>query len=305
MSFLCSSTTQVLSQWIQTNGPYDGPVQALAVSGCNLFVGTDRAGVYLSTNNGVSWKAVNNGLRRDVEFQNVHALEFLGSYLFAGTNGGIFLSTNNGASWSSVNSGIHNASVNRLTTMGSNLFAATDRGVFLSVNSGKNWICVGFQDTCVTALTVSDSSLYAGTGTIPPGSGSVAGGVFLTTNDGTTWRKLTSGTSVEAMVALSSDLFVSIYAAGVFLTKDSGTTWIRVNEGLFHRYGNPAAKAFAISGPYLFIGTDRGVYRSDDKRTTWTEINDGLLNATIVHALAANSSSLFAGTSRGLWRLLF
>jgi hypothetical protein len=41
------------SQWVQTNGPYGGTVRAFAVSGTNLFAGTDNGGV--STNNGTSW----------------------------------------------------------------------------------------------------------------------------------------------------------------------------------------------------------------------------------------------------------
>ena len=35
---------------------------SLAVSGTNLFAGTDGGGVFLSTNNGTSWTAVNTGL---------------------------------------------------------------------------------------------------------------------------------------------------------------------------------------------------------------------------------------------------
>jgi len=37
-------------------------VYSLAVNGSNLFAGTERGGVFLSTNNGTSWTAVNTGL---------------------------------------------------------------------------------------------------------------------------------------------------------------------------------------------------------------------------------------------------
>ncbi|MGH7452562.1 MAG: regulator, partial [bacterium] len=50
------------AQWIQTNGPYGGYIQCFAVSGSNLFAGTNGGGVFLSTNNGTSWTAVNTGL---------------------------------------------------------------------------------------------------------------------------------------------------------------------------------------------------------------------------------------------------
>ncbi|MBK7868352.1 MAG: hypothetical protein IPJ75_15960 [Ignavibacteriales bacterium] len=51
--------------------------------------------MYISTNNGTSWNAVNNGLTNS----NVSALDVSGTNLFAGTNGGgVYLSTNNGTS---------------------------------------------------------------------------------------------------------------------------------------------------------------------------------------------------------------
>jgi hypothetical protein len=59
-------------------------VRAFAISGTNLFAGTDGGGVFLSTNNGTSWTQVNNGLTNT----DVHAFAVSGTNLFAGTNGG-------------------------------------------------------------------------------------------------------------------------------------------------------------------------------------------------------------------------
>jgi len=50
------------AQWQQTNGSGGGTGYSLAVSGTNLFAGTLGGGVFLSTNNGSSWTAVNAGL---------------------------------------------------------------------------------------------------------------------------------------------------------------------------------------------------------------------------------------------------
>ena len=81
---------------------------ALAVSGTNLFAGTD-GGVFLSTNNGTSWTAVNTGLTNTV---CLVLLPSRGTNLFAGTDGGgVFLSTNNGTSWTAVNTGLTNTYV--------------------------------------------------------------------------------------------------------------------------------------------------------------------------------------------------
>jgi hypothetical protein len=109
------------AQWVQTNGPYGGMIISFAVSGTNLFAGTDSGGVFLSTNNGTSWTVVNNGLTNT----DVYALAVSGTNLFAGTGGGVFLSTNNGTSWTEVNNGLTNTHVYTLAVSGTNLFAGT------------------------------------------------------------------------------------------------------------------------------------------------------------------------------------
>jgi hypothetical protein len=100
-------------------------VGAFAVSGTNLFVGTD-SGVFRSTNNGTSWSEANTGLPKNTY---VGAFAVNGKNLFAGTWGtwgdGVFLSTNNGMNWTAVNSGLPPSSgVSSLTVSGTNLFAA-------------------------------------------------------------------------------------------------------------------------------------------------------------------------------------
>jgi hypothetical protein len=69
------------AQWVQTNGPYGGQVNCFAISGRNLFAGT-QSGVFLSTSNGTCWTVVNAGLTNT----SVQALGVSGTNLFAGTN---------------------------------------------------------------------------------------------------------------------------------------------------------------------------------------------------------------------------
>ena len=138
-------------------------VQALAVSGTNLFAGTYGGGVFLSTNNGTSWTEVNNGLTNTL----VQALAVSGTNLFAGTyGGGVFLSTNNGTSWTEVNYGLTYTRVQALAVSGTNLFAGTrGGGVFLTTNNGTSWTEVnsGLTHTDVLALAISGNNLFAGT----------------------------------------------------------------------------------------------------------------------------------------------
>src|ERR1035437_5473395 len=103
--FLIISNENLQAQWVQTNGPGGGDIPCFAVSGSHLFAGTFGNGVYLSTNSGTSWTAVNNGLPAS---SFITALAVSGTNIFAGTygyGGGVFLSTNNGTTWTAVNNG--------------------------------------------------------------------------------------------------------------------------------------------------------------------------------------------------------
>jgi hypothetical protein len=177
------------SQWVQTNGPYGGTVLSFAVSpngagGTNLFAGTS-VGVFLSTNNGTSWTAVNTGLTNTY----VNALAVSpngagGTNLFAGTLGGVFLSTNNGTSW--TQSGLTVAYVTSFAVSpatgeagGTNLFAGTwGGGVYLSTNNGTSWTQSGLTHTYVLSLAVSPATGEAG-GT----------NLFAGTEGGGVWRR--------------------------------------------------------------------------------------------------------------------
>jgi hypothetical protein len=109
--------TGIDSGWLNTSAV------ALAVSGTNLFAGTNSGtGVFLSTNNGTSWTAVNTGLTNTT----VNALAISGTNLFAGTLGGVFLSTNNGNSWTSV--GLATTYVYSFAVSATHLFAGTYGG---------------------------------------------------------------------------------------------------------------------------------------------------------------------------------
>ena len=64
--FLAPPETMLVAQtpfWEQTNGPYGGTVNAIAVNSSGpIFVGTSNGGVFRSIDNGDNWTQVNTGL---------------------------------------------------------------------------------------------------------------------------------------------------------------------------------------------------------------------------------------------------
>lgn len=113
------------AQWQQAIGASNKNIKAFSVSGTDLFAGAYDGGVYLSTNNGSNWNAVNTDLTNKV----VTAMTIQGTNLFVGTEGGgVFLSTNNGTNWTGINTGLSNKRVHAMIIHGGTIFAGTAGG---------------------------------------------------------------------------------------------------------------------------------------------------------------------------------
>jgi photosystem II stability/assembly factor-like uncharacterized protein len=284
------------AQWVQTS--LDScMVRCFALSGTNLIAGTGDwdtwgGGVFLSTDDGSSWTAVNNGLMNTY----VAALVASGTNLFAGCDGGysdkaggVFRSTNNGASWTAASVGLTNTHVLALAISGTNLFAGTDSGAFLSKDNGTSWTAAstGLRlNSSVNALAVSGTNLFAGTD----------GGIFLSTDNGASWTPVNNGlpnTWVLSLAISGTNLFAGTWN-GVFLSTDNGANWSAVNTGLT----NICVNALAVSGQMLFASTGEKVFLSMDNGTRWTSINNGL-TGTYVFSLAVSGTNIFAGTYSG------
>ena len=70
------------ANWVlRENGIANRDIWGLAVSGSNIFAGTNDSGVFLSTNKGISWAKVNQGLGELI----VYDVMIYDNYLFAGT----------------------------------------------------------------------------------------------------------------------------------------------------------------------------------------------------------------------------
>jgi photosystem II stability/assembly factor-like uncharacterized protein len=285
------SFSNQLSSWTAVNtGLTHTNVLALAVSGMNLFAGTNGS-VFLSTNSGSRWTAVNTGLP---QYTIVNTLVVSGTNLFAGTYGdGVFYSTNNGTNWNAVNTGLTNANIYTLAVSGTNLFAGTDVGVFLSTNNGTSWMAVntGLPITHVWSLAVSGTNLFAGSG---------GSGVFLSNNNGTSWTVINSGLTSRYIVALAisgTNLFAGT-EGGIILSTNNGTSWTAVNNNI----PNIDVHSFAVSGSNLFVGTNTSsVLLSTNNGSSWTAINSGL-TISYVNTLVVYGTNLFAGTNGGVYR---
>lgn len=295
---LCSMAS---AQWVHTNGPDGGTVYCFAISGTNIFAGTE-GGVFLSTDNGTNWTPANSGIG-DSHF--VWSLVSNGTNLVAAAASGVFLSTDNGASWIEVNSPLVGHYVKALAFSGANLFAGTTGShVFRSTNNGASWTHVyTFLDSTeldVRAFVVSGTNLFVGAGHTSLARGTQWGGVSLSTDNGTSWTRADSGltsTDVKSLAVSGTNLFAGT-GTGVFLSTNRGASWAQMNSGL----ADTSVTTLGVSGTNLLAGTDGGVFLSTNNGTSWIQVNEGLTD-TLVSALAVTSTNLLVGTHMsGVWR---
>ncbi len=286
-----------ICQWVQTNMPTGVPISNIAVSNDNIFAATGSLGIFRSTNNGLNWISVNNGLT----ILYVSSIAFNGDNIFIGTGdsggGGVFLSTNNGENWVLVNNNFPNVIVQALVIDNGYIFAGTEgSGIFLSTNNGGNWTSVnnGLTDYDVFTLAACNGNIYAGTW---------GGGVFRSTNNGLSWTNIgLANSNIDAVKANNNNIYAGLtFGGGAYLSTNNGINWFQINNGL---PSNTSVHEFLINGNNLFAGTSKGVYLTSNNGTNWFSINLGMGNFTIL-SLAINNLYMFSGTgSNGIWRRL-
>ena len=300
------------TSWNATTLVNEG-VNSIVAGGNELIALTGGLGLYLSTDNGVTWKDISNGLPSSY----VRTLAISGTNLFASTGStvvlqpgyGVYRSTNNGASWTVANNGLTNTDVTAFAISANksgdtSIFAGTDSGVFLSTNNGISWSSIGLKSLGITALAVftkgDTTRIFAGTRT----------GVFLLTNNGSSWDSVNTGLSGQLVnaIAISADglgganIFVGTQEGSVYLSSDNGLHWNASSNGLLvgsWEWG-ASIRSLTVNGQNVFASTIAGIFLSTDSGNKWEPVNEGIpfvdINALAVSSNGAGNSSIFAGT---------
>jgi photosystem II stability/assembly factor-like uncharacterized protein len=301
LSLLLSAVTALLAQ---TSFPVDGAtlsgprfrtIGPAAMSGRVLdiavnetdpyefYAATAAAGIWKTTDNGVTWKSV-------FDNQRVHAIGALAvdqrtpRTVWAGTGeatnrqssswgDGVYKSTDAGATW--TNMGLANSKhiariaidptnsdIVFVAAMGSLWGAGGDRGIYRTDDGGRSWTKVLGRDdetggVDVTIDPTDPSIVYAALyqrrrapyGFVGGGAGS---GLHKSTDGGRTWRALSNGLPQGTLGRLS----LSVYR------KDPRVVYASVEQGL--RYTSSISYDKRLGG----------VYRSDDKGETWRLMGD-------------------------------
>lgn len=283
------------AQWQQTS-LNNINVGAFAINGSDIYAGSNNSGVFLSSDNGNTWIAKNDGLPA---FPAVNAFCISGNNIFIGGTFGVYLSTNNGSSWTAMNNGLTSSGnpqyIDALIMNGNNLLAGTDgHGIYVSSDNGSNWTATGLTSGVIYTFVKYESNIFAGT---------FQYGVYLSSDNGISWTQVNTGLSsypsVMSFAISGSNIFAGTNGSGVYLSTNNGSSWTAMNNG-FLAY---TVMSLAISGSNIFAGTEKGVFLSTNNGSSWAKVNTGLPLNPDIEALAISGNTLFAGiVGAGVWK---
>lgn len=138
----------------------------------------------------------------------------------------------------------------------------------------NGWHNVSGRVTAIAVPDGSDQTAYVG---------GADGGVWKTTNGGTSWTPITDSLPTQAVGALtavgastvwlgtgeantSSDAY---YGAGIYRSTDGGTTWKKRGGTIFDQ---ATVYKIVVLSKAVFAATSHGLYRSADAGSTWTRV---------------------------------
>ncbi len=333
-------TTDNGSNWVKTNnGLTNHRVNALITKDSSLFAGTSN-GVFLSTDSGSNWTAVNTGLpdttvnafticgsKLYVATSNglfhstndglnwiqdigitASSLSASGSNILAGS----YHSNDSGANWIQVydrlssGSGPFNGSAIIDSTIFANVVFCGSCEIYYTTDNGSNWIGNWSTSSGISVVTTDSSNLYVGTSEDEWGN---QVSIVMSTDKGTSWTTISNGikcTSIRHITAKGATILAET-EVGVFLSTNAGSSWILVNNGLMvpTLWSSYNVQAMARNDSIMFAGTTlSGIIVSTNNGSSWSNASDefsGFPN-TVVSALMINDSTVFAGTSNGIYR---
>lgn len=154
--------------------------------------------MFKSTNGGISWTAINSGLKS----LNIE------TFVIDPSNPSILYAGYVGSS--------HNL---------------TFKGIAKTINGGISWTNVSIESQEILSLAIdpsNPSNIYAG---------SDGNGVFRSTNAGTSWMPVNTGLTATQVGHLAIDpnnttMYAGTAGSGMFKSYNGGARWIAMNSGL-------------------------------------------------------------------------
>lgn len=265
--------------------------------------------VFITTNDGQTWTASTSG----INYRRVLSLAAdpeNPDILYSGNAGSAYTSFDGGTTWTDSGSGLPVGSVSLHALLARRggpgvLIGGTYDGIWRA--EGGEWKRAALEGKTILALVEDPASpavIYAG---LDPG------GVYKSTNGGSSWKAaakgLPAGATVLSLAAGGSNgktIFAGLKGGGAYRSSDGGATWVKSGAGP----GNGIIHSLlAVSGATrtILAGSVGGVYKSTDNGRTWARVGTGLPSDAVVDALVYDGAKhlLYCGGSNGVYSVAY
>ncbi len=293
---------------------YAGSRMANLVPGQPIYGG---GGVFKTSDGGLSWNPVNNGLPADdLYVYDVTIDPGQPDRVYAALHeSGVYMTENGGNNWACINSNIPHDPSEDVVSSGRSIVLNRQytprlyygtwhlQGVFTTTNRGDSWYSGGLDGFKIIYLAIdplAPNILYATTH---------ERGVYVTTDQGGDWDAVRPGGPGYTRVAINPldgrSLLVGTDDGSIFRSSDRGSNWVSSYWGVS---GYPVNSIVADpSNPQILYAalSGKGIYKSINRGATWASVNNGLgdLNVTDVVINPSTPETLYAATiSGGVYR---
>ena len=257
-------------------------VGKIAISPANENLFTAVSGISRSTDFGITWQPVNNGL---ANYDTKAIIIKEDGIIFCGADGGnynppprVFRSTNNGTSWVKADTGLYGHPIYAMAVDDNgNIYAGDFDGVYKSTNNGGLWTNIGGPGGAVGLAFNSVGDFFLANGA----------GIYRKLSSDSIWTQVATGYYYSIHIGSNDYIYANEYRS-----TNNGETWTQMNSG--------GASPFAYtenSLGHLFAGHGWGVYRSTDYGDNWIQVNDGLTFTEILSLAVDSDGYLYAGTN--------
>jgi hypothetical protein len=304
LSFCCVTVALGQQTWESMNGPPSGEISAITVTDSGtLLIAAGVAGIWRSTDDGMTWDSVNAGLEardvRRVSFERdgkLYATTFGGMIHNTDLGGYLYRSTDEGSHWTRVciigdtyyshENAFHRFAVNSKGHLYTAISKSMTDLIQISTNGGTSWVTGAVPQSIssaasIYALTIDSSDSIVATGW-PFFAAKSADSCM-------SWKPIHVPAEAEVagatVLALSpgGDLFINAGHSGYY--RPTGVC--RVNKGsdvpvLLDSTWQASSFSFMPSGVVWAAGTDGAIRKSTNNGDAWVVVADSSASASLV-----------------------
>ena len=288
-----------------------GTAQAhLSQASITMYLALENKGIYRSTDGGVQWNPLNEGLRNE----RITATAAVKKIVHALQDKGVYRATDGGAQWNSLDDELRNERITAIAAVGKIVFVGTNSGLYrLDSDIWKN-LPIGGSQT-VHSLAAFDNNLYVATGpdphrlnsdtrkNLPVGASQTVHSLAAFNNNlyVETGPDLLGFTPIEAAQAVPKS---EKHSVAIFHSSDLGASWTEIMhmDKPDVEAGPSDITVIAAGETILTLGAAQS--RSTDGGQTWTDLELDTHRHTMGNppAVAVNERTFYKADAFGVHR---